>query len=187
VVRAKKALAEAGTDAVTLLVDNITAVQNLEKMAKGTGYGFSYAETGEALYQVQIVRAGEAASAPGSAGLPQPGPGGGKLAVLITSDTLGRGADELGRILVKGFIFSLTQLNPPPSAVIFLNAGARLTSEGANTLPDLKTLEEKGADIFTCGTCANYFKLTESLAVGTIVDMLTILNRLAQADRIITL
>jgi selenium metabolism protein YedF len=100
---------------------------------------------------------------------------------------LGAGAEDLGKILLKGFIFSLTQINPPPEAVIFLNSGALLTSEGANTVSDLKTLEEAGTKICTCGTCANYYKTTETLAVGNIVDMMAITNYLANAASVITL
>jgi selenium metabolism protein YedF len=186
VVKAKEVLAGQDAAGVVVVVDNMVAVQNLEKMAKGTGCGFSYVEEG-ASYRVTIVKSANAKidapdCVPNDAGEGKRGP-----VVLITSDSMGRGAEELGRLLIKGFIFSLTQLNPLPEAVIFLNGGARLTTDGANTVPDLKTLEEKGTGIYTCGTCANYYKLTEALAVGSIVDMMNIVNRLAKASAVITI
>jgi len=199
VVEAKKALAGEGADGVVVLVDNIVAVQNLEKMAKGTGCGFSYTDEGASQYKVSIVKGADSARFfNGSAGLAAPAAGeeAGRArsrtenrgaVVLITADSMGRGAEELGKLLIKGFIFSLSQLNPPPEAVIFLNGGARLTTEGANTVPDLKTLESKGTEIYTCGTCANYYKLTEALAVGSITDMMNITNRLAKASAVITI
>ena len=199
VVNAKKALAEtaadAGTAGVVVLVDNIVAVQNLEKMAKGTGCGFSYVENGTSPYTVTILKGAgaptgnfdESASAQKAAAGYAVTNGGGALVVLITADSMGRGAEDLGRLLIKGFIFSLAQLNPPPQALIFLNSGARLTTEGANTVPDLKTLEEKGVGIYTCGTCANYYKLTESLAAGSIVDMAAITKLLSHAGSVITI
>jgi selenium metabolism protein YedF len=200
VVNAKKALFESGiTDAggtgIVVLVDNIAAVQNLEKMAKGTGCGFSYLENGASQYTVTITKGagagiekGAAAEGP-SAETPSRLAAGSKgaLTVLITADSMGRGAEDLGRLLIKGFIFSLTQLNPPPSALIFLNSGAHLTTAGANTVPDLKTLEGKGTGVYTCGTCANYYKLTEKLAVGSIVDMMAITNLLSRAQNVITI
>ncbi|MDR0539908.1 MAG: sulfurtransferase-like selenium metabolism protein YedF [Spirochaetaceae bacterium] len=189
VVNAKNVLAKQDTDGVAVLVDNIVAVQNLEKMAKGTGCGFSYAEEGPGQYRVSIVKGADSqrnfdtpVETPAAAESADRGP-----VVLITSDSMGRGSEELGRLLIKGFVFSLTQLTPPPEAVIFLNGGAHLTTAGANTVPDLKTLEEKGVNICTCGTCANYYKLAESLAVGCIVDMMNITNRLSKASRIITI
>jgi selenium metabolism protein YedF len=193
VVNAKKTLAEQDVNGVEILVDNMPAVQNLEKMAAGTGCGFSYTQEGASLYKVKITKGADSAGAFGEDGK---APGGEALAggkagkgpvVLISSDSMGRGADELGRLLIKGFIFSLSQLNPPPEALIFLNGGAHLTTKGANTVPDLKALEEKGSKVFTCGTCANYYKLTEDLAVGSIVDMMNITNRLAAASGVITI
>ncbi|MDR0382877.1 MAG: sulfurtransferase-like selenium metabolism protein YedF [Spirochaetaceae bacterium] len=197
VVKAKKTLAGQNENGVAVLVDNIVAVQNLEKMAKGTGCGFSYVEeeaTGTPLYRVIIVKD---AAADLSAYEPQEAAGvtvvtaaekdGKGPVVLITADSMGRGEEELGRLLIKGFIFSLTQLNPPPEAVVFLNGGARLTTEGANTVPDLKTLEDKGTGIYTCGTCANYYKLTDRLAVGSVVDMMNIASRLGKASAVITI
>jgi selenium metabolism protein YedF len=189
VVNAKKALAEQGADGVAVIVDNFVAVQNLEKMAKGSGCGFSYVENGEKQYTVTIVKdpnqvvceikpATEASRA---------GAGGKGPVVLVTADSMGRGSEELGRLLIKGFIFSLTQLNPLPEAVIFLNGGAYLTTEGAATVNDIKALEKSGAAVYTCGTCANYYKLAEALAVGSITDMMNITKVLANASSVITI
>ncbi|MDR2467972.1 MAG: sulfurtransferase-like selenium metabolism protein YedF [Spirochaetaceae bacterium] len=162
VVNAKKALAEQNAPVgVVVLVDNVVAVQNLEKMAKGTGCDFSYTQESAAHYTVTIMKGALAHGldtpdtvAPAAAEAVAESVGCAPV-VLITADSMGRGAEDLGRLLIKGFVFSLAQLNPPPMAVIFLNGGAHLTTEGANTVPDLKTLEEKGGGIYTCGTCAN--------------------------------
>jgi selenium metabolism protein YedF len=189
VVKAKDALAGEDAAGVVVLVDNFVAAQNLEKMAKGTGRGFSYTEDG-GVYSVTIVK-GEGGAKTDENAIPHrepPAPAGNKgPVVLITSDSMGRGAEDLGRLLIKGFIFSLSQLKPPPEALIFLNGGARLTTEGANTVQDLKTLEERGTGVYTCGTCANYYKLADSLAVGSIVDMMNITHRLAKASYVITI
>jgi selenium metabolism protein YedF len=187
VVNAKKALAGQNVDGVVVLVDNIVAVQNLEKMAKGTGCGFSYTEDAASQYKVSISRGNSQAFVQtAEAGAVSTGEHRGPV-VLITSDSMGRGSEDLGKLLIKGFIFSLTQLEPPPEAVIFLNGGAHLTTAGANTIPDLKTLEGKGAFVYTCGTCANFYKLTESLSAGSIVDMMAITKLLAAASSIITI
>ena len=192
VVEAKKSLAAENVSSVAVLVDNRIAVQNLEKMAKGSGYGFSFEGDG-ALYKVIISK--NANNSQNNSQIEdeplQSGTGKEKGAlgpvVLITSNQMGRSAEDLGKLLIKGFIFSLANVSPPPEAVIFLNSGAYLTTEGANTVPDLKELENKGTKIYTCGTCANYFKLTESLAVGSIADMMTITNLLVKASGTITI
>ena len=189
VVNAKKALAENNAKGVVVLVDNIVAVQNLEKMAKGTGSAFFYEEEG-ARYKVIITKGVDFRHAEvlqGTAISEALGNQAGGPVVLISSDCMGKGKEELGKILIKGFIFSLTQLNPLPEAVIFLNSGVHLVKEGANTVPDLKTLEEHGTSVYVCGTCINYYELKDSLAAGNIVDMMFITNCLANASRIITI
>jgi selenium metabolism protein YedF len=187
VINAKKAMAEPGTDGVLVLVDNRIAVQNLQKMAEGSGYGFSFKEENESRYLVTITR-GEGSKAPEEEKKPDPPAscGSGGLVILIGADHLGEGAEELGKMLIKGFVFSVTQLAALPEAMIFLNGGAHLTAEGAVTVPDLKTLQERGVAILTCGTCANYYGLTDKIAAGSITDMMDIVNRISRAGRLIT-
>ena len=205
VVNARKALAEMPENdksEVLVIVDNIVAVQNLQKMAKGTGCAFHYEEDESSpsgkVYNVSITKGDHFAPPSDEATKPlamvnsvahnaphHPDKARGPV-VLITADSMGRGAEDLGKLLVKGFIFSLTQLNPPPKSVIFLNGGVHLTKQGASSVPDLKRLQENGTSIYTCGTCANYYQTTAALAVGSIVDMMAITTALAQAASIIT-
>ena len=86
---------------------------------------------------------------------------------------------------MKGFLFALTQLRPLPDTVIFYNGGAALTTEGSASLEDLRTLEAQGVEIMTCGTCLNYYGLTERLAVGSVSNMYTIAETLAGAGKVI--
>ena len=37
----------------------------------------------------------------------------------------------------------------------------------------------------TCGTCLNYYGLTERLAVGQVANMYTIVEKLSAADKVI--
>ena len=191
VIEAKRALAEQGIAGVLVKVDNIVSVQNLEKMAKGCGYGFSYVETSKDSYEVSISGDGKNAPILNDAGSGaedfQCDPLSGKLVVVISGNTMGAGTEDLGEILIKGFIYSLTELAVPPKYVIFLNSGVYLTSEGANTIEDLKKLEGKGTEIFTCGTCVNFYNLQEKLAVGTITDMYNITEKMASASNVINI
>ena len=109
------------------------------------------------------------------------------VVVTISADTMGNGAEELGKILIKSFIYSLTELPKPPKSVLFFNGGALLTTEGANTIDDLKTLESKGTEILTCGTCINYYGLQDKLTVGAVTNMYEISTRMASADNVINI
>ena len=105
--------------------------------------------------------------------------------VVINSDRMGSGNDELGKVLIKGFIFAITQLDTLPKTMLFYNGGATLTTEGSDSLEDLKSLEAQGVQILTCGTCLDYYGLKEKLVVGTVTNMYSIVETMAGAGKII--
>ena len=109
----------------------------------------------------------------------------GNLVVVMASDRMGEGNDELGKVLAKSFIFAVTQLEELPKTMLFYNGGATLTCEGSDCLEDLKSLEAQGVEIQTCGTCLDYYGLKEKLAVGTVVNMYVIAETQSKADLII--
>lgn len=100
-----------------------------------------------------------------------------KTVVVISADHMGEGDEELGRILIKGFIFALTQQEHLPSTILFYNGGARLTCEDSASLEDLKNLASLGVEILTCGTCLNHYGLTDKLAVGDVTNMYVITEK----------
>lgn len=180
VIEAKKALKGlAPGQSVSILVDNDVARQNLAKMAQGLGHGVSHQATGEGHILVTISTALE--------GRPQPGSDDSGLVVAIGRAVLGAGDDELGAALMKGFIYSLTELENPPEHLLFFNGGVRLATEGSGALDDLAALAAGGTIISSCGACLNYFDLTEKLRVGSVTNMFAIVNTLAQAGKLISL
>jgi len=192
VIESKKALSEQNAQGVSVKVDNLVAVQNLEKMAKGYGYEFSYVEKATDSYEVVIKKNGQEHPHEILAGntelsVPENDTHTSGLVVVIGRDTMGEGAQELGKILIKGFIYSLTELPTPPKYVIFFNSGAHLTSKESNTIDDLKKLEEKGVKVLTCGTCVNFYNLQDKLAVGGIVNMYEITERMSSASNVINI
>ena len=189
VMEAKKALAEQGINGVSIKVDNIAAVQNLEKMANGYGHLFSYVGNAADSYEVEIRKSGKDSSEEKTSetNVLRNGESSNGMTIVIGGDSMGQGAEELGKILIKGFIYSLTELPTPPKYVIFFNSGARLSSDGANTIDDLKKLTEKGTEILTCGTCVNYYELKDKLAVGKIVNMYEITEILASSNSIVNI
>ena len=191
VIKAKKALGQGDVEAVTVKVDNIVAVQNLEKMARGYGYDFSYQEVSPGLFDVLIAKSGATVTAVkkerSGQSVARPSPYPGRLVVVIGKDGMGTGSDELGKILVKGFIYSLTELETPPESVVFFNSGVFLTAEGSSAIDDLKKLEAAGTNILSCGNCINYFGLQGKLAVGSIADMYGITEKMAGAGNTITI
>lgn len=183
VIRAKKALeamGEAG-GVVALLVDNDISRQNLQKMATGLGYQSEYVQKENGIVEVTIV-AGEGCAVDSCATDADSG-----LVVSIGQDTMGEGSEELGKILIKGFIYALKELAPLPTHILFFNSGTHLASTDSNSLEDLRALEAAGTVILVCGTCTNYFGITEKIGVGEIANMYGIVTAMAGAKRIINI
>jgi selenium metabolism protein YedF len=113
------------------------------------------------------------------------GPAPGKTVIYVASDCMGNGSDELGRLLMRNFLFTLNELDVPPDAVIFVNSGVKLTSEGSEVIEALEKLACNGADIASCGLCLDFFGLKEKLRVGRATNMLDTIEQMIQATRII--
>lgn len=185
VIKTKKAISERGTESdVEVLVDNETAVQNVMKMAKSQGGEVTDEKLGEGRYIVRI-HFGEAALAKEQEAEEDGSAVTGEAVVVIASDRMGEGKEDLGKVLMKGFLFAVTQLEELPKAILFYNGGATLTAEGSDSLEDLKNLEAQGVEILTCGTCLDYYELKEKLSVGSVTNMYTIVEMMNQASKII--
>ena len=89
------------------------------------------------------------------------------------------------KVLMKGFLFAVTQLDELPKTMLFYNGGATLTTEGSDSLDDLKSLEAQGVTIKTCGTCLNYYGLTDKLKVGEVTNMYDIVETMAKASKVV--
>lgn len=177
-----------GPGMVEVLVDNDIAVQNLTRMANHNGYEVKAEKLEEKKYQVTIT-VGEAADPKESKASEaevscEPDRKSNKV-VVISSNTMGTGDEELGGILLKGFIFALTQQEELPSTMLFYNGGAKVTCENSPSIDDLKSLEAQGVEILTCGTCLNFYGLTEKLQVGGVTNMYDIVETQLHADLIV--
>lgn len=190
VVKTKNAIKELnGPGTVEVLVDNEIAVQNLTKMAVQKGYEIQSQKLEEQKYQV-IMTVGEGAGdmekqediAEETVCIPDSR---NHKIVVISSGRMGEGNDELGEVLMKGFIYALTQQDELPETILFYNGGAPFTCEGSPALEDLKQLEAQGVEILTCGTCLNYYGLSEKLKIGDVTNMYVIAEKMMQADSII--
>ena len=192
VVKTKNAIKElGGAGQVEVLVDNEIAVQNLTKMANQKGYAVQSEKRDEQQYRV-VMTIGEA----GETSLDEkeeqmqeaqsciPDSRQNKT-VVISSGTMGSGSDELGAILMKGFLYALTQQDILPKTILFYNGGASFTFEGSPALVDLKQLEAQGVEILTCGTCLDYYGLSEKLQVGDVTNMYVIAEKMMEAGSVI--
>ena len=184
VIETRKALQ---TDkSITVIVDNKAARENVSRLAVKLGLLYQIEEKDDGTYihiepgaiesiQENIQEEAEVKCSNG------------QVVLLITSDTVGRGSDELGGILMRAIMHTLLEVKPQPNIIIFMNNGVKLAVTGSPVLEDLQELSNSGIEILVCGTCLNYFGLTDSVAIGEISNAYTIAEVLLQADKVVNL
>ena len=183
VIMAKKAIS-AGESTFTVLVDNTTAVENLKRLAENQGFDAAAAEA-EGVFSVTFTRTGCAACEE-AVNSPLPAPGG-DWAVFVGRDVIGDGDRELGTSLMRMFFYTLSQGEDKPGAVLFMNAGVRLPTLDGQVVEHLRALAAAGVEILVCGTCLNFYGLTEQLQVGAVSNMYDIVARMQKAGKVISL
>ncbi len=177
VMRMRKALKEAGDESIREIVGSEIAKQNLEKMLAEMGLAYtSYEENGDFVVQVNRSDAGD--EKPAATHDPD-------TVLVISSDTMGRGDDELGAALMKKFLNALAETDNLPGKILLYNTGVRLATVNEDAAADLKKLEEMGVAVMVCGLCLNYFSLTEELKAGSVADMYAIAKTKMAAGKII--
>lgn len=183
VIETKKALRE--HTVVETLVDNEIATQNLKKMAEQLGYIYQMQQQAENKYAVVISKANTELTGETSETVITPTEDvvTDKYIVVIDTNVMGRGSDELGKNLLKGFIYSLTEQDVLPSKVIFYNGGVQSVIKASDSLEDLIALAGQGVEIYSCGACLNFYELTP--AIGEVTNMYRIVEMMREASRII--
>lgn len=190
VVKTKNAVKELkGPGVVETLVDSEIAVQNLTKMANQMGLTVKSEKMAANQFKV-VVEVGESAAQLPESQEPEtclvvPNSGRKNTVVVIASPCMGDGSEELGKQLLKAFIYALTQQDELPKTMLFYNGGAAVTCEDSPALEDLKSMEAQGVEILTCGTCLNFYGLSDKLQVGEVTNMYSIVEKLTQADLIV--
>ena len=185
VILARKALAEGGFDTLEISVDDAAARENLLKFG---AYAKCVVEElpGEGAITLilltpsgNVPKSREVAPAPLVAANPVAGPVRPQV-LLLSSDGIGSGDPDLARLLMRGFVYTLTEADQVPQRLLLMNSGVRLAVAGSESLANLKKLEARGVEVLACGTCLEFFKLTNDLAVGGITNMYEIAGHLLE-------
>lgn len=177
VINTKKALEEISEGEVIVIVDNITAKENVSRLAKNLNYEYEVTDESGCHY-IKIKKIDGAMKPEGKED---------SIVIVITSDKLGQGSEELGKVLMKSYTYALTETTPLPKAVLFLNSGVKLTVEGSEVLENIKKLEASGVEIVSCGTCLDFYQLKEKLKTGIAGNMYSIIENMNSAGKVINI
>jgi selenium metabolism protein YedF len=175
VIETKKALEEGHVDALAIIVDNPTSLENVMRFLQSQGFSVSVMEENEK-HRIEATRSQSEEEIIEAEK---------KFLVFIDGETVGRGSEELGQILMRSFLITLKELTPPPWRIIFINSGVKLAADGSPFLDPLNNLLTLGVEILCCGTCLDYYRLKEKLKVGRISNMYEITSSFLEATNVI--
>ena len=158
VIRCRRMLEEEKPASLRVLVDNTAASENVSRFLGRNGYSVEVRQEGADLWCVSATACGCRVTEPEPAAATlTPG----KTLVLITTETFGRGNDELGEKLMGNFLSTLPELGESLWRVILLT------------------------DVLVCGTCLDFYGLLEAKQAGQTTNMLDVVTSLALADKVI--
>ena len=110
-----------------------------------------------------------------------------KKTLIVNSELMGSGSDELGRQLIGSFFRKLWAADNKPRRILFYNSAVKLLAKGSPVLEALNGLAEAGVDLIACGTCVTYFDLKENIIVGRVSDMTEISTAMLNDNHTVTL
>lgn len=181
VIETKKALEGIKEGNIITVVDNDVAKENVSKLAKSMRLHFSVSEI-DGNYEISIFKGAYAQSAEE---MVQKRPDIANLVILVGSDVFGEGDRALGEVLMKSYFYALSETEPYPKAILFINSGVKLTTSQPQIIDYLKKLMDMGTEIHSCGTCLDFYKIKEMLQVGTISNMYSIVELMNEANNTI--
>ena len=174
--------ADGGAEEITVIVDNETAKLNVTKFGSQLKYTVTAEDKEDGTY-ILLKKNAESKEQSEKISKIQDK----HIGYLITTDKLGKGSEDLGRILMKSFLFTLSETKPYPDFLIFLNSGVKLATEGSESIDDLMKLKEGSVEIVSCGTCLDFFEIKSKLRVGSVSNMYDIVDMISNSTNTITI
>lgn len=186
VIKTKKAMEQPGVQDLMVVVDNEISMNNVKKMAVSLGAEVTIEKISDTRIELTIQNRQKQMEEKKCEEVQEEKKGRtSKVVVAISSKEMGSGEEELGHILMKGFIFALSQLEELPQTILFYNGGANLTTNDSECIEDLRIMEQQGVEILTCGTCLDFYGKKDQLGVGNVTNMYNIVEILTKADKVV--
>jgi len=185
VLQTRAVLQEDAPNAVSVLVDNPAAQQNVQRFLESEDFETSLTQNGDDYVIVGNRKSGSGEQIRLS--IEHPSQEAGKTMIMCTTDRMGYGDDVLGLKLMVNFLRTLKEMGDELWRLVFVNNGVKLTTEGSEVIEDLQAYEAAGLKILVCGTCLDHFNLLERKQVGETTNMLDIVTAMQLADKVIDL
>ncbi|MDZ7830325.1 MAG: sulfurtransferase-like selenium metabolism protein YedF [Desulfobacterales bacterium] len=187
VLMTKEAIESNQPGEICVIVDNEASSQNVTRFLESQSYTVTV-ETKGAEFKLTGVR-GEGGEKTETLTAPEKDAGGGdkKIMVMVSTDRMGYGDDELGLKLMINFLKTIGEMGDELWRLVFVNNGVKLAVIDSEVLDVLKNLESDGVHIMVCGTCLTHFDLLDQKRVGETTNMLDIVTAMQAADKVINI
>ena len=189
VLMTKDAVEKDKLDTIEIIVDNEAAKENVSRFLGSQQFSSTTAEEGND-YKICAQRKGymiRTISKPDDSPQLKASDQKQKIMVLIATDRLGNGDDELGKKLIISFIKTIKEMGDELWRLVLVNNGVKLTIDDSPVLEDLVAYENDGLTILVCGTCLTHFGLLEAKKVGETTNMLDIVTAMQLAHKVINI
>lgn len=177
VINTKKYFDSISEGSAKIIIDNEVSKNNLEKFASSNSFKYSteMSENDFIIIMEKIKLNIEEERSDDT------------FSILIGTDKLGNGDDSLGKTLMKSYIYALSESDRLPRKIMFLNSGVKLVNKDSSVLEILESLKSKGVEILSCGVCIDFYGLKETMAIGEITNMYTIVEEMNSVAKLIKL
>jgi selenium metabolism protein YedF len=175
-----------GADQVEVLVDNEASKNNILRFARSQGHAAACADRPGGCFALSVAATGNPMPQTDDTDYRCDTPATPRLAHVISSDSMGRGSEELGWALLQTYIRTIKEIRPLPDKILFYNSGVKLVTDASGALDALRELQDQGVEILACGTCLDFYQLKSAMRVGQIADMYAIMDAMTSADKLIS-
>ncbi len=185
VLQTKNMLEKENLSIIKVVVDNEAARQNVSRFMEFQNFEVSVEQEEKDFYVTG--RRGEQETIAEVSPAEKPETKGKKIMVMIATDRMGYGDDELGLKLMVSFLKTIKEMGDELWRLVFVNNGVKLTIMGSDLIPVIQGLENEGIRILVCGTCLTHFNLLDKKQVGETTNMLDIVTAMQLADKVINI
>ncbi len=188
VLKTKEALEQQAVAELSVVVDNDAAVENVSRFLNFQGFEVSVDSDGisstvSGKRDAEKIKPLETTNS-------QPAPKDKeyqKILIIISSEHIGKGDDDLGGKLMINFVKTLKEMGSDLWRLVFLNHGVKLCTDKSKVLEEIQTLEESGVDVLVCGACLTHLELMDKKKAGQTTNMLDVITSMQIADKVINL
>ena len=187
-IATKKALKESKTgETFQVLIDSKTSFDNISRFLRDNKSEFSGAEA-EGIWTITVTKRKSNGPVKNAAEFCEgtvPHFSQGDFVIALTSDKMGEGDEELGRLLIMNFIKAIKELNILPGKMVFYNNGVKLGVTGSPVHKLLEEIESMGVRLLFCATCVRHYSLEDKIKIGILSNMFEITQVMSSASNVI--